>query len=162
MEEGSFDLVLTDIHMPGMDGIEATQSDPRSTKPRPDARAHAHRGADRRCAGNRHAGLPGGRHGWFSHQADRTHPAGRNVLSLLPRTTRPRITPLHERAARCARNALSPLICSRAMLVDAGARLFVGLAVPSGRQHASAIGCATKAPRFRRSGFCPGSALPIR
>ena len=68
MEDGGFDLLLTDIHMPGMDGIEAARAiragEADSGRPRTPIVALT---ADALEIGQTR--LPGGGHGWFPHQA---------------------------------------------------------------------------------------------
>ena len=82
MEAETFDLLLTDIHMPGLDGVEATRRI-RAWEAKIGPQAHAHRGAHRRCAGNRPQGLPRRGHGRVPDQARRSRRTGRDAGTAL-------------------------------------------------------------------------------
>ena len=151
--------MLTDIHMPGLDGIEATQTHP-AQRNHGAEETHAHRSADRRRTRDWQTGLPGRRHGWFSHQADRYRRAGRHVRQIVSARHASRTTPPHD----CNRARASHVqdLFQSAHARHAGARIFVRIAVAADGQHVRLLAARRRHFAHRHRISFPGSASPTR
>ena len=162
METGTFDIVLTDIHMPGMDGIEATRAIRADETASGGARtpiialtADALETGKRAC---KDAGMDG----FLTKPVDPAQLDDMFNIFFPPPPTQNAHRRRMTRMPRLARTSeRSPPICSprrcRCWCWD-----FRRACRSCWSATRSAIGCATKARRWRRSASSPGSASPIR